>query len=224
LIAWIDGRRVAFTGDLLAAGGKLYLLHAMEYEYGSMQGVMFTLQSIEALARQEVDACLPSHSEPIRDVAGEIETLERRLMDCVNLGLGVKIAGRETVELESQFLPNPKFVKRSDHLLWSGGWAFSNFYCILSDSVKAMFIDYGHAYCPHMHYSLDHDGGQSSMRFVEHHHEELRRDYGIGRIDLMIPTHIHEDHTAGIPYLQRHHSTNCWALDYVAEVLADPAA
>ena len=31
LLAHIDGRLVAFTGDLMAAGGKLYQLHAMEY-------------------------------------------------------------------------------------------------------------------------------------------------------------------------------------------------
>ena len=34
LLAKIDGRLVAFTGDLLAAGGQLYQLHAMEYTYG----------------------------------------------------------------------------------------------------------------------------------------------------------------------------------------------
>ena len=45
---------VAFTGDLLAAGGKLYQLHAMEYTYGSMEGVLFTLQSLQALRKQQV--------------------------------------------------------------------------------------------------------------------------------------------------------------------------
>jgi len=61
LIARIDGRLVAFTGDLMAAGGKLYQLHAMEYTYGSMEGVMFTLQSIQALKKKKVAVGLPSH-------------------------------------------------------------------------------------------------------------------------------------------------------------------
>ena len=54
------------------------------------------------------------------------------------------------------------------------------------------------------------------MRFVEHHLDELREDYGVTRFDLVVPTHIHDDHTCGIPFLQRHHGTRCWALEEVA--------
>jgi len=36
LLVNIDGRLVAFTGDLFCAQGKLYQLHAMEYTYGSI--------------------------------------------------------------------------------------------------------------------------------------------------------------------------------------------
>jgi hypothetical protein len=42
--------------------------------------------------------------------------------------------------------------------------------------------------------------------------------------DLVVPTHIHDDHTCGIPFLQRHQGTRCWALKEVGQVLADPAA
>lgn len=222
LIAEIDGRRVAFTGDLIAAGGKLYQLHAMEYTYGAMEGVLFTLQSIEALRKRQVDVCLPSHGEPVSDVVGDIERLERRLMECVKLGRGMRVAGRESIP-EPYFLPAPKFVPLSRHLLWGGVWTCSNFYVVLSDSGKALFVDYGHAYWPHMHIFADHDGFES-MRFVEHHLDELRDEYGIRQFDLVVPTHIHDDHTCGIPFLQRHHGTRCWALDEVAQVLADPSA
>src|SRR5262249_39393403 len=69
----------------------------------------------------------------------------------------------------------------------------------------------------------DHDG-QETMRFVEHHLDELREEYGVTSFDLVVPTHIHDDHTCGIPFLQRHHGTKCWALKEVGQVLADPAA
>lgn len=240
LIAKIDGRLVAFTGDLMAAGGKLYQLHAMEYTYGSMEGVMFTLQSIQALRRVRAthlaardadqgglrppypDLCLPSHGEPITDVAGDIDRLQRRLMDCVKLGRGMRIAGRDSVP-ETIFLPEPKFVQLSRHLLWGGVWTCSNFYVVLSDSGKALFVDYGHAFWPHMHIGPDHEGFES-MRFVEHHLDELREEYGVTSFDLVVPTHIHDDHTCGIPFLQKHHGTKCWALEEVGQVLADPAA
>ncbi len=222
LLVRVDGKLVAFTGDLLAAGGKLYQLHAMEYTYGSMEGVVFTVQSARALAKQAPGVCFPSHGEPISDVAGDIERLERRLMDLVELGRGMRVAGRESIP-EQLFLPESKLIPLSRHLLWGGVWTCSNFYVILSDSGKAMFVDYGHAYWPHMHVWSDHDGLET-MRFVEHHLDELREEYGVTSFDLVVPTHIHDDHTCGIPYLQRHHDTKCWALQEVGQVLADPAA
>lgn len=40
---------------------------------------------------------------------------------------------------------------------------------------------------------------------------------------MIIPTHIHDDHVCGIPYLQRHRETECWALEKVTKVLSEPA-
>jgi glyoxylase-like metal-dependent hydrolase (beta-lactamase superfamily II) len=222
LITRVDGRVVAFTGDLLTAGGKLYQLHAMEYTYGCMEGVLFTLQSIQALRKRQLDLCLPSHGEPITDVRADIDRLERRLMECVRLGRGMRVAGRDSIP-ETVFLPESKLIPLSRHLLWGGVWTCSNFYVVLSDGGKALFVDYGNAYWAHMHIGPDHDGLET-MRFVEHHLDELREEYGVTSFDLVVPTHIHDDHTCGIPYLQRHHGTRCWALEEVGQVLADPAA
>ena len=222
LLVEVDGTTLAFTGDLMGAGGTLYQLHAMEYCYGLMEGILFTLQSIQALRKRNVDIAYPSHGEPITEVARDINVLERRLMDCVELGRGMRIAGRESIP-ETAFLPEPKFIALSRHLLWGGVWTCSNFYVVLSDSGKALFVDYGHAFYPHMHVGPDHDGLET-MRFIEHHLDELRDDYGVTEFDLVIPTHIHDDHTCGIPFLQRHHGTRCWALEQVGQVLADPAA
>ena len=222
LLVQIDGCKIAFTGDLFTQGGKLYQLHAMEYTYAAMEGILFTLQSIQALHKQDVDICYPSHGDPITEVSHDVAVLQKRLMNCVDLGRGMRIAGRDSIP-ESIFLPEPKFVPLSRHLLWGGIWTCSNFYVVLSDSGKAMFVDYGHAYSPHMHIGADHDGLES-MRFVEHHLDELRDEYGVTELDLVVPTHIHDDHTCGIPFLQRHHNTQCWALKEVGQVLANPAA
>jgi glyoxylase-like metal-dependent hydrolase (beta-lactamase superfamily II) len=187
-----------------------------------MEGILFTLQSIQALRRKTLDIAYPSHGDPITAVACDIDVLERRLMDCVQLGRGMRVGGRDSIP-ETVFLPEPKFIPLSRHLLWGGAWTCSNFYVVLSDSGKALFVDYGHAFLPHMHVGPDHDGLET-MRFVEHHLDELRDDYGVTRFDLVVPTHIHDDHTCGIPFLQRHHGTSCWALEQVGQVLTDPAA
>ena len=223
LVATIDGQRVAFTGDLMSAGGRLYQLHAMEYAYGGMEGIAFTIESIDVLARRGVQTAYPSHGDAISDVAGDIARLRRRLADCVALGNGVRVAGAKMDLPASHFLPDGRLQPLSRHLLWGGPWTCSNFYVVLSDSGKAMFVDYGHSLSTHMHVGAE-QHGQESMRFVAHHLEELREDYGVTGFDLVVPTHIHDDHTCGIPYLQRHHGTRCWALGEVAQVLEDPAA
>ena len=104
-----------------------------------------------------------------------------------------------------------------------GAWTCSNFYVLLSESNKAMLIDYGHGYWPHLHIGPDHDGFET-MRFVEHHLDELHQEHSVEQIDVVLATHIHDDHTCGIPYLQRHHGTRCWALEEVAQVLENPSA
>ncbi|RWK28075.1 MAG: MBL fold metallo-hydrolase, partial [Mesorhizobium sp.] len=86
LVTVIDGTKVAFTGDLIARGGKLYQLHAMEYGYGDLLGVEFTMQSILALKKEHVQKAYPSHGEPITEVAGDIEVLERRLDTLAGIG------------------------------------------------------------------------------------------------------------------------------------------
>ncbi len=240
LLVAIDGHLIAFVGDLMTKGGYLYQLHAMEYTYGDMIGVIFTLQSIQALrdclngeivaGRSWKDKTfvkaplfLPSHGEPIEHPLEDIDHLESRLLDLVALGRGLRISNDKLSNPEITYLPNPKFVPLSPHLLWGGSWTCSQFYVILSESGKAMFIDYGHAFTPNMHIGADHDGFES-MRFIEHHLKELREDYGITTIDLAVPTHIHDDHTCGIPHLQKYYGTKCFALDEVAQVLENPAA
>ncbi len=239
LLAEVDGRLIAFTGDLMGRGGVLYQLHAMEYNYGDMIGALFTLESIQVLrdcltgeiiagqkftdgSSDTPPLLLPSHGETIDDPIGDINRLERNLTELAALGRGMRMAGRESIP-EPLFLPEPKFIQLSDHLLWGGEWTCSFFYVLLSDSGKAMFIDYGHGFRAHMHTFSDHDGLES-MRFIEHHLKQLRRDFGVEAFDLVVPTHIHDDHTCGIPHLQRHYGIRCYALEQVAQVLEDPAA
>ncbi|MCY4086263.1 MAG: hypothetical protein OXG37_05080 [Actinomycetia bacterium] len=69
LLAEIDGRTAVFTGDLIGKGGVLYQLHAMECAYADMTGVLFTLQSIQALhdcLRGEEVAAVPARPATTR--------------------------------------------------------------------------------------------------------------------------------------------------------------
>lgn len=222
LIAEIDGSTVAFTGDLIAAGGHVHQLHALEYAYGDAAGVAFTLQSLNALRRRAPDRVLPSHGEPIDAPGRDIDRLRERLMDVVRLGGGMETAGDQRRAPETAFLPEPRLERLSEHLLWGGPWTCSNFYVLLSGTGEALLIDYGHGLRADMHVDGDHHQFET-MRFIAHHLDELEERFGVTAIEAVAATHIHDDHTCGIPYLQRHRGTECWALDTVARILEHPA-
>ena len=222
LIARIDGQSVAFVGDLMRAGGLLYQYHAMEYAYGDQQGLLFTLESTQALRRLAPDLALPSHGDVIGDVEGDCTRLERRLLHYAHLGDGVRFMGSNRGH-GLDILPDPRFIQVSRHLLWGGPHTCSNFYVLLSESGKACFIDYGFSHYAHMCVSMEREDGET-VRFVAHHLDELRQDYGVSSIDIALITHIHDDHTVGVPYLIRHEGAQAWALEEVAQVLEDPAA
>jgi glyoxylase-like metal-dependent hydrolase (beta-lactamase superfamily II) len=224
LLAEIDGRTVAFTGDLICEGGHVHDLHALEYGYGDLSGILFTLQSLQALERRSPDFLLPSHGPIIETPLSDMSRLKDRLMDIAHLGEGLSVDGGHAIGVPAtRFLPDPQLVQISEHLLWSGPWACAMFYVLLSGEGQALFVDYGQAFIANLHLGVDSEPHET-MRFVEHHLDELRDSYGVARVEVVIPTHIHDDHTCGIPYLQRHHGTECWALDQVAQVLRDPAA
>ncbi|OSI81638.1 hypothetical protein BSZ22_00370, partial [Bradyrhizobium canariense] len=155
LIAEVDGRKVAFTGDLMVDGGKLYQLHAMEYSYGSLAGVEFTMQSILALKREDVAAAYPSHGIPIGEVTENIGKLESRLEALATLGR-LYTSGSNSSFKDWQTLRESKLQRITEHLLWAGPYTCSNFYILLSGSGHAMLIDYGLASLAHLHFSNDH--------------------------------------------------------------------
>lgn len=218
LIVRVDGTSLAFTGDLIAHGGTLHQVHSLDYFHGYRAGVTFTLQSLRALRKHRPDLILPSHGPLVRDPSGDIDRLEERLLRLVDLGL-VRF---EFVATSREDLSHMSMSHLSPHLLWGGPHTCSNFYVIKSESGKALFIDYGHSLHAYLH--LEDAEPLDRLRFIEHHLDELREVHGITSFDVVIPTHTHDDHVCGIPFLQRHHGTECWALEAVGQVLADPAA
>jgi len=219
LITEVDGTRVAFIGDLMHAGGKLYQLHAMEYDYGDLAGANLTAQSIHALRKQNVQLALPSHGPVIEDPRGCIDLLDRRLHPLMELQrdrLGASPGGRFAHEVKMEAI--------SPHLLWGTEATCSNFYVIRSDSGRSLFLDYPYSSAGLFLTALHSPEPFARLRFIEHHLDELRDEWHVKSFDVALPTHIHDDHVCGIPYLQRHHGTVCWALEDVAKVIEAPAS
>ncbi|OPZ80269.1 MAG: Hydroxyacylglutathione hydrolase [bacterium ADurb.Bin429] len=60
------------------------------------------------------------------------------------------------------------------------------------------------------------------IRFVEHNIGELQRRYGMKKIDVAMPSHMHDDHLNGFPHLIRHHGAQVWCLDNMVDILQNP--
>ena len=217
LILEVDDTRVAFVGDLIHAGGKLYQLHAMENDYGDLAGVHWTAQSIQALRKKDVSLALPSHGPVVEDPRECIDLLDERLHALAEIQ-----RDRTGAAPDGRFAHEVKMEEITPHLLWGTQATCSNFYVIRSESGKGLFIDYPYFSSAVFLTAMHTPECFARLRFTEHHLDELRDDWGIREFDVVIPTHIHDDHVLGIPYLQQHHGTKCWALEDVAKVIESP--
>ena len=108
----------------------------------------------------------------------------------------------------------------TDHV-WLDRKSMANTWYLVSDSGKALAIDYGYnsATCAWPSYAKP-----ERRRALLHGLDGLKEQFGIDRIDVVLISHFHDDHVAGVPLLQRLHGTECWAADNFADLLERPDA
>ena len=98
----------------------------------------------------------------------------------------------------------------------------SSFYAILSNSGKAMFIDYGSASGVHFGNFERATAPTDRIRFVEHNIDDLKSRFGMKSIDVAMPSHMHDDHMNGFPHLSRHHNTQVWCYENMVDIFENP--
>ncbi len=209
LLAQVDGKKVAFSGDLVHSPGKVKTLYDLQYNYGSVDGIDFAVHSLTRLREAGPDLVCPSHGEPFSNPDAGLASLAARLKNwCV-------FYGQRNLTAENQLKPI------SPHLV-AGVSTTSSFYAILSDSGKALFIDYGSASGNFFGSLRDATPVNDRIRFVQHSLPELRSRYGLKSVDVAMPSHMHDDHLNGFPFLQRHHGTKVWCYENMKDVLEHP--
>ena len=67
------------------------------------------------------------------------------------------------------------------HLLWGTDATWSNFYVIRADNGKALFIDYPFSSMGTFATALHSSEPVATLRFIEHHLDELRDTWGVTR-------------------------------------------
>lgn len=209
LLAAIDGQRVAFTGDLMYAPGKILNIYDTQINYGGSEGIDLGIYSLARLAEQKPGLVCPSHGQPLAGPADAIRKTIRHLTDYYRFQ-----TGNAPVEEGLPLAVSPHLVA---HYLTN-----ASFYAIISSSGKAMFIDYGSASGLHFGNFERATGVNDRIRFVEHSVARLRRDHGLKSIDVAMPSHMHDDHMNGFPHLVRHFGTQIWCYENMVDVFENP--
>ncbi len=209
LIIEVDGKRTAFTGDLMHSGGKLVNLWDTQVNYGGAEGIDFGAFSLARLREQKPALICPSHGGPIPDPDKAIELTVDRLVEYYRFQTG----------------NNPSLAFRgyavSPHLI-AHHLTTASFYAVLSRTGKAMFIDYGSASNAHFGNFERATSTTDRIRFVEHNIDDLKSRFGMKSIDVALPSHMHDDHLNGFPHLIRHYGTSIWCYENMVDVLENP--
>lgn len=208
LLAEIDGRRIAFTGDLIAAPGKVWSLAATQWTYNKAEGVAATIASLLDLKARAPDLLLPSHGEPMAEPEAAIDLLIERLWRLLR-------ARGENPRL-FLFYQEP-YQALTPHLLRNRTSVASS-YVLLSESGKALLIDYGYDFATGFAAGTD----RAARRPWLYTLPTLKRQYGVETIDVVIPTHFHDDHVAGFNLLREIEGTQVWAPENCADLLERP--
>lgn len=196
----IEGLRVAFVGDLLYGEGKVWSLAALQWTYtDALPGAASTIMSCALLDRQAPSQLLPSHGAPMHDPPAAFEATCARLRELMAL------RWQHPFDVDS-WLGAP-WEAITPHLLRDRTKMASS-YALLSECGAALLFDCG--------YDL------ASHRPLLHSTDALRIHHGVERVEVVIPTHYHDDHVAGINLIRDADGTEAWIPDRVAQVLADP--
>jgi glyoxylase-like metal-dependent hydrolase (beta-lactamase superfamily II) len=210
LVGKVDGKEVAFSGDLLHSPGKVVNLFDLQYQYGSPDGVDFAVFSLTKLRELGPELVCPSHGEPFGNPDAGFADLIEKLKGWYQ---AYSPGSALTVE-NKPFAVTPHLVCAHQ--------TTSTFYTLISDSGKALFVDYGAASWNFFSGLYSAAPVLDRMRFVEHTIPELKARYGLKSVDVAMPSHMHDDHLNGFPHLVRHHGSKVWCYENMVDILEKP--
>lgn len=207
------GQTVGFVGDLIRDDGQVESLYDLQFNYGDWSGMGQTMGALGYILTFNPAVLFPSHGGAVEKPAEASEKLIAAMRAWTgfyggsNEGEGPDVRKAQLDEV----IPNVYFSKYTN----------ANHYVILSESGKAMFVDYGPNYSNGLVSNLLH--ADEGNRFTPHSLPELRA-MGMKSVDVAIPSHYHDDHITGFHYLVRKEGTKIWCYENMVDVLSNPAA
>ena len=209
----LDGKRIAFTGDLIYAPGQIHDLYSLQKAFPGMEGgywgfggaVDDVKASLERVLKSRPDVLVPSHGVVIRDPVAAVARLKQNL-DAVMENYLTTCAWRAN---------KPGIYKKSTPAMldplppvpypkWCRDITYTT-KAIVADDKSVFLSDCG------------------SYRVVEEL-VRLRSAGEIGKIDGLWITHYHDDHTEAVNLVKRRFSVPVYAQEGLVDVLENPRA
>ena len=205
----VEGRRLAFSGDLVYGDGKVWSLAATQWSYSGAEGLAATHVSCAVLNDREPDLLLPSHGEPVREPQAALSAVRRRVQELVSLRL------EHTWDLDDLY--RRPWAPVTPHLLRNRA-SFASSYALVSEGGSALLIDFGYDVTTGLVPRTEREARRALLWPLE----ALRRDHGVERIEAVVTTHYHDDHVAGLDLLRDVEGSEVWVPENVAPILVDP--
>ncbi|MDX9952811.1 MAG: MBL fold metallo-hydrolase [Anaerolineae bacterium] len=209
LLTTCGTERVAFTGDLIAAPGKVWSLAATQWTYNGAEGAAATIASLLDLQTHRPTLLCPSHGAPIPDPDTAIALLVERLWRLLQ--------ARDQNPRLFQLRERP-YEAITPHLLRHRA-SMANTYVLLSQSGKALLIDFGYDFITGIAAGAD----RASRRPWLYTLPALKAQFGVTQVEIVLPTHYHDDHVAGCNLLRAVEGTAVWAAENFADILERPS-
>ncbi len=197
-----------FVGDLFYRPGKFWTLSSTQWTYNGGEGLALTAASLLQLQKLQPTALYTGHggvvTDPLPVLGGLLEDLRKFLA-----------FRRHNPRLFS--LAAEPLRPITEHLLFNRT-SMANSYVLLSSSGKALFIDYGYDFIGGIAAGSD----RASRRPWLYSLPALKEQYGVASIDVVIPTHYHDDHVAGLNLLRDVEGTQVWTTAEIRHILEHP--
>ncbi len=214
----LNGQRILFSGDLIYGPGKVVSLAATQWTYNGAEGVAAGIASLLDLQDHQIDWLLPSHGDPIDHPKEAIASLVERFWELLQRRKQNPRLFQLREKPYEQIVPAGEDGGGTPHLLMHRA-SMANMYVLLSESGKALFIDFGYDFVTGIAAGSD----RASRRPWLYTLPALKEQFGVRKIDVVLPTHYHDDHVAGCNVLRRVEGTQVWAAENFADILEHPA-
>jgi glyoxylase-like metal-dependent hydrolase (beta-lactamase superfamily II) len=207
LLATIDGKRVAFCGDLVYGDGQIWNWFDADWDYGLQGGQKSLRRSAQALAGLSPDLLCPAHGPVICEPGKSLALLDRHLAAVLEAPAGEEPSALNFPDKESLA---PEWREITPHIYQ---WKTGNNVIITSEDGRAIAVDDGLCIW------------EPLPQRIEKHDaifREMKTALGISSIDWIIPTHYHGDHTEFIPRLVEMEGARVIALDSMSGPMEFP--